>query len=1038
MSLPGGLAPLAVQAELVSPAPGSLMSGGALPVIFMETGELHSPARFQVRSDGATMWLAQDAIWMTVIGETPAAASQNLAADGLESPGREPREGVNLKITFPGANPHPLLVPFGRLDTKISRFVGNRPENWQTNVPAWGGVRYVELYPGVDLEILGQSGRLTQRLICKSRCPDSLQSVQVAVEGANAMELMKSHLRLSTSVGEVQWTLFQVAGVERAQLPAPSLAGTEVTHPFAVGSLLALDGEAGLIWSTFVGGSNSEFQSIVVLDASGNPVVATCTYSPDYPTTVGAFDTSLDGNKEVVVFKLSADGNSLLFATYVGGKAQEELEDMVQDQMGNLVVTGTTDSPDFPSTPGAYDTVPDHVSYYNSDAYVFKLAADGGSLLFSTFVGGTDLDGARSLALDSEDNVVVVGNTHSTNFPTTDGAYSQTYSGEGIGCWGCGDAFALKLSADGSSLLWSTFIGGSQDESGWRVALDEAANVFILGWTTSSDFPTTAGVFDETFNGYCDIFILKLSADGSVLDYSTYVGGTGRDDAWLAEVVLDEAGNLIATGFTESTDFPTTPGAFDTIHDGISDAFVLKLSADASGLVYSTFIGGGDSDSGRSLALDQAGNLVIVGQTASADFPTTDDAYDATHNGGKDAYVAMLAADGSSLLYSTYIGGEGRELADSVTLDAVGNPVISGYTESSDFPATSAAYDSFHNGGYDTFVLKLPATNRLPRLAISQPLIAVDEGQIASNSGTVTDADGDTVTLTASAGEVTDLGDGTWSWSLATTDGLSESLLVTIYADDGKGKIAESSFELIVHNVAPSIDAISAAIEPVSINEQPVTVEVFFSDPGTGDTHDVTWNWGDGTSETQSDMTSPAAQSHSYGEAGVYAVELAVTDDDRGSAIERYEFIVVYDPDGAFVIGGGWIESPVGAYSPAPSLSGIASFGFVSKYKKGATVPTGNTEFPFHAGSLNFRSTSYAWLIVTGSDYARYKGFGIINGQLAPDGEPYKFLLWAGDDDPDTFRIKIWWDDGETETVVYDNGMDQTIGGGSIVIHTRR
>jgi PKD repeat protein len=176
------------------------------------------------------------------------------------------------------------------------------------------------------------------------------------------------------------------------------------------------------------------------------------------------------------------------------------------------------------------------------------------------------------------------------------------------------------------------------------------------------------------------------------------------------------------------------------------------------------------------------------------------------------------------------------------------------------------------------------------------------------------------------------------------------------------------------------------------------------------------------------------ADSHTYTEAGVYEILLTVTDDDGGSGWAVFQYVVVYDPSAGFVTGGGWIDSPAGAYVPDPTLTGKANFGFVAKYKKGATAPTGSTEFQFQTAGLNFHSSSYQWLVVTGSDYARFKGEGTINGM----GD-YKFMIWAGDDSPDTFRIKIWEEDaGGNETVIYDNGFDQAIGGGSIVIHAKK
>jgi hypothetical protein len=243
--------------------------------------------------------------------------------------------------------------------------------------------------------------------------------------------------------------------------------------------------------------------------------------------------------------------------------------------------------------------------------------------------------------------------------------------------------------------------------------------------------------------------------------------------------------------------------------------------------------------------------------------------------------------------------------------------------------------------------------------------------------------------------------------------------------------------------VAPSIDALDALIDPININDQPVSVGVTFSDPGTGDTHDVTWDWDDLSSDTQYGATSPASQDHTYADPGVYEVTVTVTDDDGGSTSQVYQFIVIYDPDGGFVTGGGWIDSPEGAYAPDPTLTGKATFGFVSKYKRGAPAPTGQTEFQFKVADLHFHSDAYDWLVIAGPR-AQYKGTGTING-----AGNYGFMLTAIDEkltpstDVDRFRIKIW--DKATDEVIYDNQMGEDddadpatdIGGGSIVIHKK-
>jgi PKD repeat protein len=322
-------------------------------------------------------------------------------------------------------------------------------------------------------------------------------------------------------------------------------------------------------------------------------------------------------------------------------------------------------------------------------------------------------------------------------------------------------------------------------------------------------------------------------------------------------------------------------------------------------------------------------------------------------------------------------------------------------------------------------------------ITVNQLSVMVDEGQTANNGGTVTASAVDQVSLTASAGTPINNGDGTWSWSYTPDDGPDESQTVIIVAEDGNGQTSETTFELTVNNVAPTIDHVTAPTDPVNINDQPVSVEVLFSDPGAGDVHDVTWDWGDQISNIQTSTTSPATQDHTYSEAGVYPVTVTVTDDDGDADTETYEFIVIYDPDGGFVTGGGWIWSEAGwcqLDDLCAGAEGRARFGFVSRYKKGATVPTGNTEFVFKAGSLSFQSDNYDWLVVTGGDSAKFKGSGTINGL----GD-YKFMLWADDGETDTFRIRIWEEDElGNETDVYDNGFDQEIGGGSIVVHAKK
>jgi len=343
----------------------------------------------------------------------------------------------------------------------------------------------------------------------------------------------------------------------------------------------------------------------------------------------------------------------------------------------------------------------------------------------------------------------------------------------------------------------------------------------------------------------------------------------------------------------------------------------------------------------------------------------------------------------------------------------------------------------FDIGAYE---LEQQASNEAPVVAANNATVTVDEGQTATNSGTVSDPDGDTVTLSASAGTVTNNNDGTWSWSFDTTDDLAGT--VTITADDGNGGVSETSFDLTVNNVAPTVGAISAPVDPQQVGTT-VNASAGFSDPGTGDTHTATWDWGDGsTSAGTVGSGTVGPNSHTYTTPGVYTVKLTVTDDDGGVGQSIHQYVVVYDPAGGFVTGGGWIDSPVGAYPADPSLTGKANFGFNAKYKKGQSTPDGNTQFQFKVADLKFQSTSYEWLVVAGA-HAKFKGVGTINGS-----GNYGFMLTATDGQvnggggTDKFRIKIW-DKNNGDAVVYDNQMGQgddsnagtALGGGSIVIH---
>ena len=335
------------------------------------------------------------------------------------------------------------------------------------------------------------------------------------------------------------------------------------------------------------------------------------TDSSDFPTTAGALHTSLS-SPEGFVTKLSPSGSSLAYSTFLGGSGFNQPFAIAVDSTGAAYVTGRTGSADFPTTAGAFDT-----SYPGGQecAFISKLNAAGSALVYSTFLGGSsNTNDGSGIAIDSSGAAYVSGITASTNFPTTPGAFSTSYNG------GLDDAFVTKLNPAGSSLVYSTYLGGSQEDDGNAIAIDSAGAAYVTGATGSANFPTTAGAFQTSLKGVTNGYVTKLNPSGSGLAYSTYLGGSVFED--LFGIAVDPSGAAFVTGTTHSTDYPTTPDAFqNSLTGGNPDVALTKLNAAGSGLIFSTYLGGSNPDEGSFLALDPIGSAYIVGATGSSDLP---------------------------------------------------------------------------------------------------------------------------------------------------------------------------------------------------------------------------------------------------------------------------------------------------------------------------------------------------------------------------------------------------------------------------------
>jgi hypothetical protein len=600
-------------------------------------------------------------------------------------------------------------------------FVG-RQEDWRTGVPTYRRLVYPGVWDGIDLEYVGFVDRLEFRLVLQpgARPGDialatGAEVLEVTPDGGLVAELGGARLALSPPLA------FQVIDGVEVDVPV-------VYHPLAGGrygfTLGRYDHSQPLVidpvlsWSTFIAGgrgANESAQSIAV-DGSGSAYVLGYTPSAEFPTTTGAYDRGFNGKQDIFVAKFNADASALTWGTYLGGSGDDTPEAIIVDAAGQSYICGGTDSSDFPTTAGAFDTT------YNGagDAFVTKLNAAGSSLIYSTFLGGSAIDSAADLAL-YDGRVYVTGSTLSTDFPTTEGALDRTHNGQY-------DVFVTKLHTDGSVLSYSTYIGGSNHDGGRCIAVENGfayvgGHTQVLG-LNGNNFPTTAGAYDTTPNGFTgsnsyDGFVLKLDANGAALVYSTFLGGTGvaaennGNDTVIDLAVQD--GNAYVTGNSNSYNFPVTAGNFGTgLGATISiQLFIAKFNTTGSNLVYSGIMDTPGIERGIAIALD-AGSAIVGGYHGALNptdppFPTTPGAYDTSYNQGGDGILVKVNPAGTALTFSTYLGGSSSDSIQGLCLQG-GNIFVCGSTESADFPTSASAIRRTHYGSQDPFVTKLNGT----------------------------------------------------------------------------------------------------------------------------------------------------------------------------------------------------------------------------------------------------------------------------------------------------------------------------------------
>ena len=561
---------------------------------------------------------------------------------------RDADEAYSLKVEFAGAGSETEMRPGSRRSGSVNYLLGADSTKWATDVPLFGQVTYENLYPGIDLTYSGKKRRLKYEFAVAPGA--DYRRIKMVYAGADSLRVSgKGNLIIDTPWGELvdkKPYVYQESGGEKVPVDSKFVVSGKAVG-FSIGWFdrsrpLLID--PGIEYSTFIGGDQYDYGLSIALDSDNNAYISGCTGSTNYPTTPGVYDPTHNGGWDVNVTKLNAAGSALVYSTFIGGTNLDRGTGIAVDQTGNAYIAGFTESTNYPTTPGAYGPVITAAALRRS--------------------------GARM---------------------QSPGVLRQ-------------DAFVTKLNSSGTALVYSTYLGGTALDWAYDIAIDNFGNAYVAGGTESNNFPTTAGAYDETFNGASDAFVAKLNAAGSALIFSTYLGGNHVDGA--NGIALDFSGYVYVTGSVESNNFPITAGVYGDEYEGQMDAFVTKFTPDGSALSYSGLLGGDSNDEGVDIALDYERNVYLVGNTASENFPTTPGAYDTTFNGEVDVFVSKLEDGFTELEYSTFLGGDEEEFGFGITVNGIGEAHVTGQTYSGDFPSMLGAAEE----NYDIFVARLSSS----------------------------------------------------------------------------------------------------------------------------------------------------------------------------------------------------------------------------------------------------------------------------------------------------------------------------------------
>ncbi len=643
-------------------------------------------------------WVGDGALWLErralVDGEFFCEDSAELRSHAL----RLSLEGGELKSPR-GSSP---------LNGQRGYLRGSDPSSWLHGVRGFSQVECSEVLDGVDLILRPEEESFAYDLYLDRGVDES--ELVMHVEGARGLGLDRDgSLLIETPMGPLRQRAPVAWELSRRGLRVPVesrfvLLGAE-RFGFAVerkNKRRALVIDPGFEWGTYLGDTDIDRANDVEVLETGFVLVCGLSYSSAFPVWPGSFSQNIAGLSDAFVSLFSPDGQHLIYSSFIGGSGDDEALAISAVNATELYVAGSTRSADFPMLPTGYQ--PLHSG--GTDGFVLSMGLDLQAIQKSTFLGSSGEDRIRDLSLGGP-GVDVCGSTSSAGFGSSPGAWQSSFGG-GNGV--TGDGFLTRLNADLDQRVFTSFIGGSQNDVAISLSTEASGAVLVAGSTGSGNFPVSPNALDNSFNGGTDGFVARVDSSGSFVDFCTFVGGAGVD--LVNAVCTGPAGRAVFGGVTESSDFPVTPGAYDGSYSGLGDAFVAQLSREGGSLDWSSYLGGDDQDELFALAYNDELGVVVVGSTRSVDFPTTSYAYDTSFNspagaGFSDSFLCSFDPSGA-LDYASFIGGNVDEQALAVALHGEAC-VIVGWTNSLNHPISGLAFDTQYDfsGIPDGFCLRM-------------------------------------------------------------------------------------------------------------------------------------------------------------------------------------------------------------------------------------------------------------------------------------------------------------------------------------------